>query len=61
VRTAEAQARGLEGIVASGRRRPPSVPQIERMRQRIELGAELSETAALLSLGASRRSRSSAA
>ena len=61
LRTANAQARGLQALVGAGQRLSTSTQEIERVRRRIELGAELSETALLLSLQPSRRTRRSAA
>jgi len=60
VRASAAAAGALEGLVAARARfRPASPEELERMRQRLELGAELSETALQLSLRTSpRRGRS---
>lgn len=50
LRTANASAVGLQALVGSNPRPSLSTQERERMGQRIELGAELSETALLLSL-----------
>jgi DNA-binding PadR family transcriptional regulator len=60
LRTANAHARGLQTLVGAGQRPSTPTQEIELMGQRIELGAELSETALLLSLRRSGRTRSAA-
>jgi PadR family transcriptional regulator len=57
LRTANAYAMGLEALIGSSPRLSLSKQERERMGQRIELGAELSETAVLLSLRPSGRTR----
>jgi len=61
VRASAAAAGTLGALLAPGAGFvPPSVEEVARMRQRLVLGAELSETALVLSLRASARSRSTA-
>jgi len=62
VRASSATVDALEGLLAARAGiEPPSPEEVARMRRRLELGAELSETALLLSLRPSRRSRKRAA
>jgi DNA-binding PadR family transcriptional regulator len=61
LRASAAERATLEGLLRAGgpSGRPPSPQETERRRERVALGAELSETARAVSVRPSRRSRGS--